>query len=190
MEPLSSYYFSEGKFKLRSKWPKRIRVLISTVFLFFSAFFVTNEALTFQPTYASVKRDRINVISALPNVSMRDAAQIIDSSYRWAKEFNVDEKLILAIAKVESQFNKHAISSSGAYGIMQVIPVWHKDKIVVAKQKLGNPEIFNIDTNIFVGTWVLRDCLNKHTTINKALLCYSGQTSQYDVKVMQEYKKL
>jgi len=72
---------------------------------------------------------------------------------------------------------------------MQVIPKWHKEKVIAARDKLGNPELFNIDTNIFIGAWILKDCLIKHKDTSKALLCYSGQTEGYDQKVMREYRK-
>jgi soluble lytic murein transglycosylase-like protein len=124
------------------------------------------------------------------SIPLKDAKQIVDSTYKWAKEFNVDEKLILAVAKIESKFNKHAISPSGAYGVMQIIPVWHKEKILAARAKLGNPELFHIDTNIFLGTWILKDCLIKTGNTIKALQCYSGQTAGYSQKVMSEYQKL
>lgn len=130
------------------------------------------------------------VQSSNPSISFKDAYTISSSVLNWSKEFKLDPKLILAVAKVESGFNKHAISSSGAYGIMQVIPLWHKDKIISARKELGNPEVFNIKTNIYLGAWVLRECKDRTSNLNKALLCYSGQTPGYDKKVLQEYRQI
>lgn len=189
MEPISSYYRKGGAFYLKSRWPRRIRIAISTIFLVFSALSATNESYSYY-SFSERKQDQIEAIASLPGVDKSDAKQILTSTFKWAEEFKVDKKLILAVAKVESAYNKHAISTSGAYGIMQVIPLWHKDKILVARNRLGNPELFNIDTNIYLGTWVLRDCLVKFKNVEDALGCYSGKTPGYAEKVMAAYKGL
>lgn len=189
MEPLSSYYFKGSALYLKSKWPRRFRILVSAVFFGFAALFPTVEGHTLETTFSNVKQDRIEAIYSLPGISRNDATQIVQSAYKWATQFEVDRRLILAVAKVESKFNKHAISPSGALGIMQVIPKWHKEKLIAARDMLNNPELFNIDTNMFIGTWILKECLNKYTNVSKALLCYSGQTDGYDKLVMAEYKK-
>lgn len=189
MEPMSKYYFKDGVFKLRSKWPRRIRILVSTIFFSFAALFPIVEGHTIEPNFSITKSNQVESIYSFPGITRNDANQIVHSVYKWSSEFKVDKKLLLAIAKVESTFNKYAISPSGALGIMQVIPKWHKEKVIAARDKLGNPELFNIDTNIFIGAWILKDCLIKHRDTSKALLCYSGQTEGYDQKVMHEYRK-
>lgn len=191
MEPISSYYRKGNAFYLKSKWPRRVRIVVSLLFLGFSALFATNESYSYY-SFSEKKQDQIEAIASLPGVEMKDAKQILTSTFKWAEEFKVDKKLILAVAKVESAYNKHAISPSGAYGLMQVIPLWHKDKILTAKTRLGNPELFNIDTNIYLGTWVLRDCLVKFKNVEKALDCYSGGNHlinpDYVQRVMTAYK--
>lgn len=191
MEPLSRYYLKDGAFHLKSKWPRRIRICISTLFFALSALFVNQEAFTHPPTFAQIRQEQISKVVAIGNVPKKEADQIVKAVYKWAREFDVDKNLVLAIIKVESQFNKHAISKSGAYGLMQIIPVWHKDKIIAARAKLGNPELFDINTNVFLGTWVLKDCLTKYKgNVSNALQCYSGQTPGYDQKVLVAYKDI
>jgi soluble lytic murein transglycosylase-like protein len=189
LEPIDNYYFSKGKYILRSRWPKRVKAVIATVIFAVSLFFV-QETANIQYTNEWDSEYVEYIQKSNPKVDKKDAKAIVLSALKWAYEFNLDPKLILAIAKVESNYYKHAISTSGAYGVMQVIPVWHKDKILEARKVTGNPEIFNIDTNIYLGARVIKDCLNKHGTINKALLCYSGQTPGYDKKVINEYTRL
>lgn len=190
MKPLSSYHLKDGAFLLKNVWAQRFKVLVVVIFFIFASFYPSIEGHTVEAGHAYTKYTQLQNIISMPGIERNDANQIIQSAYKYANQFEVDKKLILAVAKVESGFNKYAISSSGAYGIMQIIPVWHKEKILVARNTLGNPEIFNIDTNIFLGTWVLRECLNKHGQVNKALLCYSGQTPGYDKKVLEAYAKI
>lgn len=192
MEPLDNYYLKEGILFLKSKWPRRIKLLIATSFIAVSLTFVNDTAYSSYKTYSDWKSEYVNyIVDNNPKVSKNDARNITIATLRWAKQFNLDEKLMLAVASVESNFNKYAISTSGAYGVMQVIPVWHKDKILQARETIGNPEIFNINTNIYLGAWVLSDCMNKvNNNLSKALLCYSGQTPGYDKKVLAEYGNL
>lgn len=186
---MDNYHYCKSRLKALNHWPKRVKALVLVTLTVASLVTVNNQtaapvATEWQSSYISY------VTEANPKVDQKDARAIVMSSLKWAYEFNLDPKLLLAIAKVESNYYKYAISSSGAYGIMQVIPVWHKDKILEARKVTGNPEIFNIDTNIYLGARVIKDCLNKHGKINKALLCYSGQTPEYDKKVLNAYTRL
>ena len=189
MEPRSSYYFDGAVFRLRNKWNLRFRrVLMLVCFLGLSGFSTTvAESAGVVPHKHAFET---HVIESNPKVSVKEAKSIVSAVIRWGEEFNIDPRLLLAIAKVESNYNKHAISPSGAYGLMQVIPVWHKDKIKKAKEELGNPEVFDIHTNIYLGASVLRECHNKHKELSKSLLCYAGQTPGYDKKVLSIYKAL
>lgn len=171
-------------------WSKRLKILMGVVLLSASLIGIKDAvAPVHAKDWDSPYIDY--VVKSNPKVSNKIAKEIVVASYRWASEFNIDVRLLLAIARVESNFYQHAISPSGAYGLMQVIPVWHKDKIIKARQELGNPEIFNVNTNIYLGAWVLKDCMKRTASkTSKALLCYSGQTPGYDSKVMSHYSTI
>lgn len=188
---MDNYYFDGECFKLRSKIPAKIRLVLSILLLVVSLTFVEQTAYS-NSAKGEWQSEYIEVIQDINNkVSYKDAKEITFATLKWAKEFEVDEKLLLAIMKVESTFDKYAISTSGAYGLMQVIPVWHKDKILKAKKELGNPELFDINTNIYLGAWIVHDCFIKSRgNLQSALLCYSGQTPDYDKKVLYAYKAL
>lgn len=62
----------------------------------------------------------------------------------------LDPQLVLSVITVESRFNKYAISSAGARGIMQVMPFWLK-QIGAADQ-----DLLNVQTNIRFGCTILR----------------------------------
>lgn len=190
------YYLENGKFILKSKWIGRIRKAIIAVFVLGSILEVNYIAnATYNPTttdlpakFATVESAVLSYVkTANPDLSRTEANQIAVATVKWSKEFKVDVSLILALSKVESGFKKYSISNAGALGITQVIPRYHLQKLLTAKEKLPTPELFDINTNLFLGTWVLRDCLNQFKLIKSALLCYNGSLSMpngYDEKVL------
>jgi soluble lytic murein transglycosylase-like protein len=130
------------------------------------------------------------IIDSNPKVNMNDAVTMSNSILKWADQFNIDPSLLLALSQTESGFNKHSISSVGAVGLTQIMVRYHVEKIKTAKKYLPTPELFDINTNIYLGAWVLRDCLTKFKSTNSALLCYNGSNSNpsgYD-KVVLRFK--
>lgn len=73
-----------------------------------------------------------------------------------SSKYGVPESLIYAVIKTESSFNPYAVSSSNAYGLMQVIPATAgRDVYVRVKGKYGQPtreDLFNPAYNIDIGT--------------------------------------
>lgn len=79
-----------------------------------------------------------------------------------AREFNLDENLIYAIMREESRFNERDVSSSGAVGLMQLLPStagWIMEKNQL--KEIAREELFRPDINIFLGSWYLRYLLDK-----------------------------
>lgn len=80
---------------------------------------------------------------------------------------HISEKLLMAVVKVESRFNKRA-HSKGNYGLMQVNASSHRDKL---KYK----DRFDIVRNIDIGSEILSECLeSSRNNIKRALSCYKG----------------
>lgn len=73
---------------------------------------------------------------------------------------NVDVELLASVVKAESAFNTHAVSRTGARGLMQLMPG--------TAQKLGVDDAFRADQNIAGGTAYL-DSLLKMYKDNLAL---------------------
>lgn len=82
----------------------------------------------------------------------------------------LDTQLVLGLITIESKFNKYAISSSGARGVMQVMPFWVK--------QIGDPtkqDLFDFETNIRYGCTILRYYLiQEHGDMRRALARYNG----------------
>lgn len=110
------------------------------------------------------------------------AALIVQAAYYFARERNLDPHHLLAMMRVESRFNAKARSSEGAMGLMQVLPRFHRDKLV--KRDPTDPVV-----SIEVGSLVYYDCLNRSEgNVRKAVKCYSGGAMKY-YQMVEAHKK-
>ena len=84
---------------------------------------------------------------------------------KFAKTYQVDESLVYSVIRTESSFNPYAVSSSNAYGLMQIIPSSAgRDVFERVKKIPGQPSkewLFDPDNNIDTGTAYLA-LLNGH----------------------------
>ncbi len=83
---------------------------------------------------------------------------------KYAKKYNISENLVYAIIKTESDFNQFAVSGSGAYGLMQIMPkTAGRDAYLHVKGQKHTPSktyLFNAKNNIELGVAYL-NILNK-----------------------------
>ena len=79
------------------------------------------------------------------------------SSYvrQYAYEFNVPESIIYAVIKTESGFESNAVSSSGAVGLMQIIPTTFDEITVKLGDNYEKGMMYDPKTNIRYGTYYL-----------------------------------
>lgn len=100
-----------------------------------------------------------------------------DLTGKYAEQYDVPEDLILAVIKVESEFDPNAESSVGARGLMQMMPStfeWLTGKEHLCEnlsaQKLYDPEV-----SIRYGTYYLRYLYQKFDcNWETALAAYNG----------------
>jgi soluble lytic murein transglycosylase-like protein len=81
--------------------------------------------------------------------------------------------LVMALIAVESRFDRWAVSSAGAVGLMQVMPFW--------PEKLGmrRYELVHVGPNIRMGCAILRFYLSyERNDVRKALARYNGSTGR------------
>lgn len=87
----------------------------------------------------------------------------------------LDPQLVLSVITVESRFNKYAISSAGAQGIMQVMPFW------VRQIGAYDQDLLNVQTNIRFGCTILRHYMQlEHGDTFYALGRYNGSRGKPD----------
>lgn len=99
---------------------------------------------------------------------------------------NLDPQLVLSVITVESRFNKYAVSSAGAIGLMQIMPFWLKQK------NHPSHDLFDINTNIHLGCSILREYLDRENgDLYYALGRYNGSRGQkkYPSLVLNNYNR-
>lgn len=122
------------------------------------------------PNIAS-NRNTVKVETLVNTVSESDYTMY--SIYRAVSKMkelypNVESSLILAVIQKESQYNPKAYGS-GATGLMQVIPSCHTSRI----ERLGVTDLYDIYSNILVGTDILSELIEKYKDVGLALMCYN-----------------
>ena len=105
--------------------------------------------------------------SILANRSGADMQKILNSVNTASKNYGVDSNLILAIIKQESDFDANSTSSSGAAGLMQIMPQNFAH--------VGITDEYDVDQNINGGTKMLKEYLNQYGgNTELALMAYNG----------------
>ena len=98
---------------------------------------------------------------------------ILKQVHYEATRAKLDPELVLALINVESNFDRFAISSAGAQGLMQIMPFW--------LDEIGRPEdnLFDIATNLRFGCTILNIYLKRERgDMRKALARYNGSVGK------------
>ncbi|HIP44956.1 MAG TPA: DUF3393 domain-containing protein [Sulfurospirillum arcachonense] len=85
---------------------------------------------------------------------------------KYARKFGVSENLVYAIIQTESNFNQFAVSSAGAFGLMQIVPTSAgRDAYKEVKGKTWTPSksyLFDASNNIELGSAYIKILDNKY----------------------------
>jgi soluble lytic murein transglycosylase-like protein len=119
----------------------------------------------------------------LTDMSQRLRAQVKDTDARLdilrtvheqATAADLPPELVLAVIDVESNFDRYAISSANALGLMQVMPFWIEE--------LGETDmnrLFDIEFNILLGCRILKYYLDmENGDLIQGLARYNGSTGR------------
>ena len=128
-------------------------------------------------------RDRFDAEVWLATVEPRLARFLRDPEARllllaevWqeAARHAIDPDLAMAVIEVESSFDRFAVSSAGAQGLMQVMPFW--------KHELGRSDdnLTAVDTNVRYGMTILAHYLQRESgDVVRALTRYHGNVRDF-----------
>ena len=99
---------------------------------------------------------------------------------KYSQEYEVDENLIYALIKAESNFEADAVSSKNAQGLMQLMPstaeeVALQNGIQLTEENISNPEI-----NINIGTKYISTLLERYKCVEIALAAYNAGIGNVD----------
>ena len=142
---------------------------------------LNDESMRNEKKYARV--DFLEYQNAIFQKKFPDFSEIVDIAYNTSRGFGFHPNLILAVMQVESAFNPLALSTAGAYGLMQIrYEVW-KDELKIDKSR-----IFDIGYNIVLGLKILKQYYDlSGGDINRALFLYNNgykyQNTGYLTKV-------
>ena len=99
---------------------------------------------------------------------------------KYANEYNVDEYLIYAIIKAESNFEPNAESHRGAKGLMQLMYSTAEDISKRIGIELNEENILEPDININIGTKYISMLIQKYNNTNLALAAYNAGSGNVD----------
>jgi soluble lytic murein transglycosylase-like protein len=99
----------------------------------------------------------------------QERIQLLKMIHHEAARVEVPPELVLAVIEVESNFDRWAVSSAGAQGLMQVMPFW-LDELGRPNDSLQQPHI-----NLRLGCTILRHYLDRERgDLRRALARYNG----------------
>jgi soluble lytic murein transglycosylase-like protein len=115
--------------------------------------------------------------------------QILKTAYCEAHrpgELRLPPGLVMSLMEIESRFDRWAVSSAGAVGLMQVMPFW--------PEQLGMKrwQLTHVEPNLRMGCAILRFYLAKERNdVRKALARYNGSVGrrEYPDKVIGRWTR-
>jgi soluble lytic murein transglycosylase-like protein len=119
--------------------------------------------------------------------TLRERQEFLQMARYEAQRAGLDPHLVLGLIQVESNFRRHAISSAGARGYMQVMPFW--------TGVIGNGDssaLFDARTNLRYGCVILRHYIDmERGDLFRALGRYNGSLGrpEYPNSVLAAWKR-
>ncbi|HZM36545.1 MAG TPA: transglycosylase SLT domain-containing protein [Burkholderiales bacterium] len=144
-----------------------------------------------EPTLDAAQEALVEHLARRYRVAVGPTGHIVRTAYRAAGRMNLDPLLVLAVISVESRFNPIAESGMGARGLMQIIPKYHLEKLA---EHGGEGAVLDPESNILVGTRILREYVRRTGSLEAGLQFYNGaawdETARYTRKVLAERERL
>lgn len=96
-----------------------------------------------------------------------------------SQKYMVEPYIIASMINVESSYNRYAISSKGAVGLMQILPstaLWLSEQMEIENFEEGL--LTDVQTNILMGTYYLKYLMTKFQNLTVVFCSYNaGETT-------------
>lgn len=99
---------------------------------------------------------------------------------KYSQEYGIDENLIYALIKAESNFDANAVSNKDAQGLMQLMYSTAKDVAKKSRIELTEENILDPETNINIGTKYISTLLEKYECVEVAIAAYNAGSGNVD----------
>lgn len=114
------------------------------------------------------------VTPAEPEVAYFDvplSEDLQDYIFEVCETYEIDPAVVVAVIWKESTYKASAMGDNGkAYGLMQVQPRWHRDRM----KRLGVTDLLDPYQNILVGVDYLAELYHDRGSMKWALMAYNG----------------
>jgi peptidoglycan lytic transglycosylase len=98
-----------------------------------------------------------------------------------ARNYQLDPALLAAVIYQESKFKADARSTSGAIGLMQLLPATAQGIAVhTGGTRFRTSDLYNPEINVRYGAWYLRHLLQKYSDERTALAAYNAGQDNVD----------
>lgn len=103
----------------------------------------------------------------------RERQELLHYVHCEARRLQLPPGLVMAVIDVESRFDRWAVSSAGAVGLMQVMPFWPR------QLGMTNQELVRIPQNLRMGCTILKFYLDRERgDYTRALARYNGSVGR------------
>ena len=151
----------EGEIYLNKKARKKVRMLL--IFLMILIFIgIVAITINKQMTKILYKKEYSEYVS------------------KYAEQYGVEENLIYALIKAESNFNPNAVSHQNAKGLMQLMYSTAQELANKCQINLTEVNILDPDININLGTQYIATLLDKYECMEVALAAYNAGSGNVD----------
>jgi soluble lytic murein transglycosylase-like protein len=119
-----------------------------------------------------------------PGVSPEQTARVVPIVERYAKRYQLDPLMVLAVIQVESRFDATAVSSQRAMGLMQLQPETARELAMsLGLAWTGDEQLFDPEINVLLGCAYLRRLSERFGDVDAALAAYSSGPGMVEARL-------
>lgn len=135
------------------------------------------------------------IMSENPDVPATKAKKIVKAVKKASRKYNIKSEVLVGLMHVESTFSSKSVSKKGSVGVMQIhAPTWMKRSDDGTDLRTAGicdttSDLFNEDTNILAGAYILRHYLDRAEKLKVKNPYKYALTKYYGGNINTHYKK-